>query len=170
MSPRRIGGFTLVELMVTVVVLAILSAIAYPSFQGVIRSNRVSSASNEALALLSLARSEAIRNRRGAGVCGSSTGEVCDDDWAAGMLAWSDADGNGVYQTGETVLRFVAIDPALQSAGPAATVAFDSRGRRRGDVAQEISLQPVSCGEQELRRVLTINASGQIRIQKEACS
>ncbi|MCE4352208.1 prepilin-type N-terminal cleavage/methylation domain-containing protein, partial [Xanthomonas hortorum pv. cynarae] len=43
MSFRRSAGFTLLELMITIVVLAILLTIALPSFRGVIRSNRVAS-------------------------------------------------------------------------------------------------------------------------------
>ena len=74
MSLRRSKGFTLVELMVTVAVLAILSTIAYPSFKSSIRSNRVATGGNEALALIALARSEGVRNKQGGGVCGSSTG------------------------------------------------------------------------------------------------
>lgn len=65
MSLRRQNGFTLVELMVTVAVLAILSTIAYPSFQSTIRSNRVATTTNELIASLALARSEAIKNTRG---------------------------------------------------------------------------------------------------------
>lgn len=61
MSLRRQNGFTLVELMVTVAVLAILSTIAYPSFQSTIRSNRVATTTNELIASLALARSEAIK-------------------------------------------------------------------------------------------------------------
>ena len=95
MSLRRQNGFTLVELMVTVAVLAIVAAIAFPSFQGTLRSNRVASANNEVLGLLSLARSEAIRSNRGGGVCGSSDGASCDGSWSAGMLAFTDTDGDG---------------------------------------------------------------------------
>ena len=40
MSPYRQSGFTMVELMVTVAVLAILAGIALPSFQASLRSNR----------------------------------------------------------------------------------------------------------------------------------
>ena len=65
MSLRRQNGFTLVELMVTVAVLAILSTIAYPSFQSTIRSNRVATTTNELIASLALARSEAIKNTHG---------------------------------------------------------------------------------------------------------
>ena len=64
-------GFTLVELMITIAVLAIGSALAYPSFSGVMRSNRVATSTNGLLAAFNLARSEAIRTNRGGGVYGA---------------------------------------------------------------------------------------------------
>ena len=59
MSLRRSNGFTLIELMVTMAVLAVLVAVGFPNFLSVIRSNRVVAANNEALGLLSLARNHA---------------------------------------------------------------------------------------------------------------
>ncbi len=171
MSARLSKGFTLIELMVTVGVVAILAAIAYPSFQGTLRSNRVVSATNEVAGLMSLARSEAIRNKRGGGVCGSTNGSSCDGSWNRGMLAWSDANGDGALAAGETVLRFVAVNPSIVSTGPAgATISFDGRGRRRGADVPRLTLQPDVCRAQALRRVITINASGQLGTVKETCS
>ena len=47
MSLRLSKGFTLVELMVTIAVVAILATIAFPSFQSTLRSNRIATAGNE---------------------------------------------------------------------------------------------------------------------------
>lgn len=170
MSLRRSNGFTLVELMVTIAVVAILGTLAFPSFQGTIRSNRIAMAGNEMAGLLSLARSEAIRNKRGGGVCGSSSGTGCDGAWSSGMLAWSDVDGDGALGSGETVLRFVAVTAdSITVTGPAAEVTFDNRGRRKAAASQQIVLQPVKCGGAALRRTLTVNGAGQITSTKAAC-
>lgn len=171
MSLRLSKGFTLIELMVTVGVMAILAAIAYPSFQGTLRSNRVVSASNEVAGLMSLARSEAIRNKRGGGVCGSTDGTSCDGSWNRGMLAWSDVNGDAAMGAGETVLRFVAVNSSVVSTGPdGQTVAFDGRGRLRGANKPQVTLQPDVCKGQNTRRVLKINASGQLSTVKGNCS
>ncbi|WP_313243711.1 GspH/FimT family pseudopilin [Stenotrophomonas rhizophila] len=169
MSMRPSKGFTLVELMVTVAVVAILTAIAYPSFQSTIRSNRVAAGHNELLGLVNLARSEAVRNNHGGGVCGSTSGNSCDGNWGGGMMAFADTDKSGTFTSGETVLRFNKIGNGLVIQGPAAVIAFDARGRRRAGADQSVVMRPDKCGSQQLLRTLTVNASGQISSAKGAC-
>lgn len=171
MSLRRSFGFTLVELMVTIAVVAILAAIAFPSFQTTLRTNRVAAANNEILGLVNLARSEAIRSGRGGGVCGSATGAECDGQWALGLLAFSDPDGEGTLGEAGAALRFVAVNPDMQITGPEEEIAFDGRGRRRASSDQIVALRPETCTEDmEQQRELVINASGQLRSIKETCS
>ncbi|MBC7700179.1 GspH/FimT family pseudopilin [Aquabacterium sp.] len=57
---HRATGFTLIELMVTVVLLAILAALAAPSFREFIANQRVKNAAFELMAALTQTRSEAI--------------------------------------------------------------------------------------------------------------
>jgi len=58
---RSNSGFTLIELMVVVALMAIIATIAVPSFRGLIESNRLKSTTNEVLGTLNYARSEAVR-------------------------------------------------------------------------------------------------------------
>lgn len=171
MQSRRSKGFTLVELMVTLVVLGVLSAIAFPNFRNTLRSNRVSTSNNEIVGMLSLARSEAVRNKQGAGVCASKTGTLCDGGWSDGLMAWSDLDGNGALDGNDTVLRYAKGNAELVLTGPApAQILFDARGRRRSAAAQQIILTPAKCAAGDPRRTLTVNLSGQIRVERGTCS
>lgn len=118
----RAGGFTLVELMVTVAVVAIVGAIAAPAFANMVRHNRLVSSSNEMIAALQLARAEALARRSTGTLCASRDGTTCSG--AAGSQWIVISTKNGV----PTTLRSVTVNPALRvvpSANLAGTVRFD---------------------------------------------
>ena len=78
-SRGRIRGFTLIELMVTLTVLAIMLGIGVPSFKNFIAGQKVKTATYDLMASLLLARSEAVkRNTNVALTPGSATA------WAGG--------------------------------------------------------------------------------------
>lgn len=87
-------GFTLIELMITLVVVVILVSIAAPSFGNMIRENRAATQANNLLSSIQVARSEAIN--RGVRVSMrrlSNTNSVWEDGW----LIFTDWDGDGVF-------------------------------------------------------------------------
>lgn len=75
----RMSGFTLVELMITIGVASILLAIAVPSFNQLIVTNRLTTQANEVVAALNFARSEAIKRNTSISFCraGSATETTC---------------------------------------------------------------------------------------------
>jgi len=72
-------GFTLVELLVTLVTLGVLMAWAVPNFNDIIRNNRVTTKTNEFITALSLAKSEAIR--RGVQIDVNASGGDWNNGW-----------------------------------------------------------------------------------------
>lgn len=87
------NAFTLIELMVTLVVLAILVAIAAPSFTTMIANNRSSSLGHELTAAINLTRAEAIKRGGRVSICVSSNGTSCaaaGTNWNAGWLIFVD--------------------------------------------------------------------------------
>ncbi len=168
MAKSRTAGFTLIELMISLVVLGALIALGMPSFQSAIRSNRVTTASNELLTSFSLARSEAIRSTRGAAVCASSDGSTCGTDWNAGWLVWRDVNANSVLDAGEVVVRYTQGNSALGLTASANTIAFDPRGRMRLTTQQTFAVKP--SGQSAPFRCVIINVTGQPRIQKDSCT
>ncbi|WP_437881809.1 pilus assembly FimT family protein [Pseudomonas sp. LRF_L74] len=64
MPRHRSDGFTIIELMIVVALLAIFASIALPAFNSLIENNRVKSAADEFQALLISARSNAVTLRK----------------------------------------------------------------------------------------------------------
>ena len=97
MSKRN--GFTLIELMVTVAVAAILLTVAVPSFRDFIMNNRLVSAANEFTSAINLARSTAISQQRNTFITsGAGT------DWGtSGWTVWVDLNNDGARQPAEDI-------------------------------------------------------------------
>ena len=94
-------GFTLVELLVTLAIAAIILAIGMPSFTSLMSSNAVSTASDRLADTLSYARSEAVSRISNVSVCASADGATCigagtDIDWSGRWLVFTDNDADGV--------------------------------------------------------------------------
>ena len=68
----RQRGFTLVELMITVAVAAVLLMIAVPSFRSITLSNRLNTAANDLVSAISVARMEAIKRNASTQFCSNS--------------------------------------------------------------------------------------------------
>lgn len=87
----RQHGLTLLELMVTVAIVAILGALAVPSFKTMIQANRTRTVASELMGMLNLARSEAARRGQPVSVCPSSNGSSCSTTgtgWDSGWIAF----------------------------------------------------------------------------------
>ena len=119
-TPSGRQGFTTIELMVTVSILALLMALAAPSFNPMIESWRVRQATEQLQSTLSYARSEAIK--RGGQVaihklpnntngCTSATG---NRDWDCGWIVCHDTNSNGACNPNEPVLQRIDAPAKVQ--------------------------------------------------------
>ncbi len=101
---RRTRGFSIVELVITLVVLSILAAFAIPQITAVINASRVTSEANDLLVGMQLARMEAIRGNVRTTFCASNDGATCANaaPWQ-GWVVFADRDFDGANDPGELV-------------------------------------------------------------------
>jgi type IV fimbrial biogenesis protein FimT len=111
---QRNSGFTLIELIVTLVIAAILLSLAAPSMTSFIRRDRLVTQANELVADLSLTRSEAIKRGFPVTICKTADASasppqcITGNDsapWTDGRIVFVDTDGSGQVNGTEAVLR-----------------------------------------------------------------
>jgi len=97
------SGFTLIEMIVTVSIVAILSSIAAPSFRGMLENNRATVEANELVSGLLLARSEALKRRNNVTLCTSIDQTTCagngETNFAKGWIVFQDCNDTQVLDT-----------------------------------------------------------------------
>ena len=101
-QPTTQTGFTLLELLMTIAIAAIVATLGIPSFQYVTNSNRVSGEVNGLLGDLQFARAEAIKEGQNVTVCLSKGGQTCDTTgaaWQSGWIVYSNPTGTGQNTT-----------------------------------------------------------------------
>ncbi|QHE88941.1 GspH/FimT family pseudopilin [Hydrogenophaga sp. BPS33] len=110
-------GFTLIELMVTLTLAAILLAVAIPGFTNQLQGWQRDSATQAFTSHIRLARTEAIRTSRRVVMCTSADGSSCAKDtvWQTGWIVFVDVDGNDALNTGDHVLATRGVSSGLRS-------------------------------------------------------
>lgn len=185
---RSSTGFTLIELMTVVAIIAIVMGIAAPSLRDLILNARMSAQANDLLADLALARSEAIKRNARVAICSSSTGDACTGGtalrpvaWEVGRIVFVDANQNGLREPGEAVLKTAPEAPV----GSTVTVTGDtaSGGVRTVHYRPSGSMTPggasvvfTLCDERTgsagtgRGRLITINNTGRAVVTRFTCN
>ncbi len=102
-------GFTLIELMITIAILAIVMMLAIPNFTSTLRNNSIANMSNNMIASLNFARSEAIKRGVPVSVCATSDANytACGTSWNLGWMIF-------VNPTGGSTLSNTTAAPTLK--------------------------------------------------------
>lgn len=102
-------GFTLIELMITVSLVAILAGLVAPGFNGFIKDNRLTSQINSLIGFIHLARGEAANRRGIVTLCASTNGTNCNTtNWEAGWILFTDTNngGNAIIDGDDQLIRY----------------------------------------------------------------
>lgn len=116
---HSLKGMTLIELMITLSILVILTAVAIPSFQSLMASSRLRTAVSDLSTTLAQARSNAIRRGGRVTVCKSTNGTQCatTGDWNQGWIMFEDVTHSGAAPNVDTVAsvteKITLVTPAL---------------------------------------------------------
>jgi type IV fimbrial biogenesis protein FimT len=133
-SKRRNSGYTLMELVMVISIVAILATIALPSFKYVTVSNRISSEVNGLLGDMQFARSEAVKEGQTVTICSSADGATCSGspNWQHGWIVFLDSNGDQKVEAGEAVVRaqsaFNSTDTFIATSATFSAVTFNRLG------------------------------------------
>lgn len=157
MKPHR--GVTLIELMVTIAIAAIMLAIGIPSFQAFFTNNRIATAAIDLTSDLNMARSEAVRRGLQVSVRNSNGG----GDWGGGWTMFVDSDRDGALDAGEETLRVGAATSGgvtIRGSGNYSNfIAFTPAGRSNLDGRFAVCHDNTLAGA----KIVIVNGVGRIR-------
>lgn len=176
----RNTGFTAVELLMVIAIIAILATLAMPSFRNTLLRYRVNRVAEDITATLYFARSEAIRRGGHITVRKASTVGGCDADlgqeWSCGWSVFLDANDNGTLNAidGDFVLQAAQVPQGVtvmlfkgKSGGPVSMTA-DRWGRFSGLGAFSFALKPTDSDDVELTMEVCMASGGRMRVLKGA--
>ena len=187
-TPQRHSGFTLIELMIAIMVLAILVSIGIPNFTEAIRNNRTTAQANDLMTALVYARSEATKRGLPVTVCAADTARTgcagaTTANWANGWLIFVDSGGTaGAVDTGSG-------DVVLQTSSVVATgvtvstnnigflrysrtgVPLNTPSATAGTVVMTLGVQHQTCtSPTPNRRQIGVLRTGRPNLSKVACT
>lgn len=190
MTMKKNTGYTLIELMTMLAVVAIMLSVGVPQLKVYFQGNRMVTNTNDLVTAMHLARSEAIKRGVRVSVCKSSNADTsspsCDTtaNWEDGWLVFSNGSGTiGTYNSaGNTLIRVhpaaegsdVSITP--QATGIADFVSFTSRGIPKdaggGNQSGVFSICDVrglkNASGNVIARGVELNAAGRVRSTNDA--
>lgn len=156
---RSAGGFTLIEMMAAITIVAIMLSIAAPAMNQFLEAQRLRSLAFDMVGDLTLARNESLKRSAGVTVV-----PLAGTDWSSGWRVNVDA-------SGELLRQRTPAGGMLTVSGAPASVAYDRNGRlvgAAGVIRIEIGSAALSVDSQA--RCVSIDPLGRARSDVGTCS
>jgi type IV fimbrial biogenesis protein FimT len=151
-------GFSLVELMVTILISAILLMVAVPAFNDAVLGSKLSALANNFVASSNLARSEAIKRNAVVTLCASTNGTSCaSGNWQQGWVMLS---GTTVIQSQPAApTGFLMVDASAVN-----SMSFQPTGVGTTQVTLTVCRATPTVGSD--KRVVTVSATGHASVTR----
>lgn len=174
-------GFTWVEILVTLAILGVLSAMGAPGLRALVEQRNVSTQAGALADALRLTRTEAVKRRQRVTICNTQDADaakpVCataSTNWSTGWLIFADANGNKVREAHETLLHIQqaltqTVGLTLAHSKPAIT--FGGMGMAVANNASFL-VHPMSESKSTSStapRCVRLAVSGRVRVMQGAC-
>lgn len=162
---QRARGFTLIEMMVVLALMAIILGLGIPSFRNLIEKIAVESEAKMIVEGLRTARLTAIEEKTNVVLCASDNGTSCVNAWDSGFIVYRDSDNSGTLNGTEEVLfshRFKDSVLVKTGSGQNQSFFFNNNGWSPGSADSLLV-----CAEASTNRnayAVIINRAGRLRI------
>lgn len=158
------NGFSLIELMVTLGIAAIVLAFGVPSMTRIVDQVRVDTETTSLMEGFTLARHFAVNAKSYVTVCGSSDGSSCDGNWETGLFAYSHQGNNAGYSndTDTPSLFYKTNNDTFTTIGNIKKFTFRPSGLLKGK-SGSLLYCPIKDTVTNLRR-LTVSKGGRVRV------
>ena len=151
MKNKTQTGFTLYELLITMLIVGIVLALGVPNMSQYRQNSRMTSTANDLHSAFHLARSEASRAKTNITLCASANSMTaaadCGGTWDQGYIVFVDTDGNiATGGVNESILRAqpaIAQGVSLAVANDANFFSFSATGLGRGNVGPNTAITQV---------------------------
>lgn len=165
-------GFTLIEMMVTVAIIAVFATVAVPSFGSLIEANRLTTQTNSLITSIAFARHEAVMRGQVTSIAALDPSSS-SNEWGKGWRVFIDANGNTQFDNGELELRLVdKLDntTVFDSLDNVSVLSFGNRGlpSPAGQPARTFRVKATSCSGEKANTV-TMTAIGGTSSKKSNC-
>jgi type IV fimbrial biogenesis protein FimT len=178
-------GFTIYELLITMLVVGIILTIGVPNFSSFTKNSRITATANDLHSSFLLARSEAARSKSNITICASDNpmnpAAACGGSFDNGWIIFIDLNGDLIRAgAGENIIRAYAAIPStlnIVTNGGSGYFGFSPTGLGRGDVGAQPAVQTaricdsrgnaIAAGGASSARILIVTPIGRATVLRD---